>query len=371
VDIEAWLHALGLGQYAKVFADNDIDAETLKALTAEDLKDLGVASLGHRKRLSAAIADLAGGPVEPGPPAEGERRQVTVLFCDLAGYTELTRALGAETVHAVTERFFQLVDSLIERFGGAIDKHIGDCVMGVFGAPTAHGNDPERAVRAALAIREAVPALGADLGRPIGVHIGIASGQVVASGGVGHRAYSITGDSVNLASRLTDAAEVGTILISDAVRRLLGERVDCAELGALDVKGFAEPVRAWRLVDVGERAVPRPRPFVGRQAELRQFEAVLQACLETKSGQTVFVRGEAGIGKTHLVEEFRRWAEVEGFAAHTGLVLDFGAATGQDAIRSIVRSLLELPLGPATRRAPPWWSRRLPQGWSPETAPCS
>ena len=120
----------------------------------------------------------------------GERRQVTVLFCDLAGYTRLTHELGAEAVHDLTDRFFSLVDGLIERFGGTIDKHIGDCAMAVFGAPVAHGNDPERAVRAALAIRDAMPDLSRELGCDLNVHIGLASGQVVASGGAGHRRYS-------------------------------------------------------------------------------------------------------------------------------------------------------------------------------------
>ena len=130
-------------------------------------------------------ASARGQRPERDPSPEGERRQVTVLFCDLAGYTRLTHELGAETVHALTDRFFALTDGLIERFGGAIDKHIGDCVMAVFGAPVAHGNDAERAVRAALAIRAAVPGLGREVGREVGVHTGIASGQVVASGGGG------------------------------------------------------------------------------------------------------------------------------------------------------------------------------------------
>ena len=147
------------------------------------------------------------GSIGPEPWTEGERRHVTVLFCDLAGYTRLTHELGAEVVHELTDRFFATTDGLIERFGGSIDKHIGDCVMGVFGAPVAHGNDAERTVRAALAIRDAVPALSQEVGRKVGVHIGIASGQVVASGGAGFKTFSITGDSVNLASRLTDQAE--------------------------------------------------------------------------------------------------------------------------------------------------------------------
>ena len=371
MDVAAWLSALGLGEYARAFADNDIDAEILPTLGAEDLRELGVASLGHRKRLLAAITELsrgdgagarqqqrAAGRVPPAAalPAEGERRQVTVLFADLAGYTRLGRELDAEELHALLGRFFDLADRAIEDHGGTIDKHIGDCVMATFGAPLAHGNDPERAVRAALAIRDAMPAVAREVGRPVGVHIGIASGQVVASdtGSASHREYTVTGDSVNLASRLTDRAQTGEVLISDAVLRALADRLECAEAGDLAVKGFAEPVRAWHLL--GLRGVAEPggrRPFIGRRGELQQFKAALGACRDGGAGRTILVRGEAGIGKTRLVEEFQREAAGLGFAHHAGLVLDFGTGAGRDAVRSVVRSLLGVAPGaePAAVRA--------------------
>jgi class 3 adenylate cyclase len=260
VDVTAWLRSLGLERYAEAFRANDIDAEILLDLTAEDLVGLGVTSIGHRRKLLAAIAALRGSPApatdlptnERSAPAadaaaasplpEGERRQVTVLFADLSGYTALSRELDAEELHALAGRFFDTVDAVVEGYGGAVDKHIGDCVMAVFGAPIAHGNDPERAVRAALDIQRRVPALADARGRPLGVHIGVASGQVVASGtgSARHREYTVTGESVNLASRLTDAAQAGEVLISDAVHRALAERLACAEAGALVVKGFAE-----------------------------------------------------------------------------------------------------------------------------------
>jgi class 3 adenylate cyclase/tetratricopeptide (TPR) repeat protein len=288
------------------------------------------------------VADAGAPPFERTTTSEGERRQVTVLFCDLADYTRLTHELGAEAVHALTDRFFALTDGLIERFGGSVDKHIGDCVMAVFGAPVAHGNDAERALRAALAIRDAIPALGEEVGREVGVHIGIASGQVVASGGAGHRTYAITGDSVNLASRLTDAAPGGTILISEAVRRALAERLDCTERGVLEVKGFRDPVPAFELIGLHQAEAPTGRPFVGRHSELRQLEGALRACLDNAAGQAIYVRGEAGIGKTRLLEECQKRASAIGFASHTGLVLDFGTATGHDAIRELTRGLLGL-----------------------------
>jgi class 3 adenylate cyclase/tetratricopeptide (TPR) repeat protein len=346
MDVAGWLRGLGLEEYAPAFRDHAIDAEILPELTDEHLKELGL-PLGHRLKLlkaAAALRPAASSPAMPGaPPAvEGERRQVTVLFADLAGYTALTHDLGAEAVHALTDRFFGLADELIERFGGTVDKHIGDCVMAVFGAPVAHDNDPERAVRTALALRDAVPELGRELGHDLAVHIGIASGQVVASGGRGHRTYGITGDSVNLASRLTDSAEAGTILISDAARRLVGDRVRCADVGMITVKGMRDPVRAFRLIGLDAADAAAPRPLVGRQAELRQFEGALQACLGGGAGQALYVRGEAGIGKTRLIEEFQGAARAAGFACHGALVLDFGTGTAGDAIRTLAAGLLGL-----------------------------
>jgi class 3 adenylate cyclase/tetratricopeptide (TPR) repeat protein len=280
---------------------------------------------------------------------------VTVLFCDLVGYTRLSRQLDPEEVHGLLERFFARVDGIIQSFGGTVDKHMGDCVMAVFGAPVAHGNDPERAARAALAIRDAMPSLSTQVGRTVAVHIGLASGQVVASGtgSEAHRTYTVTGDSVNLASRLTDRAGSGEILISDTVRRLLPPRFVCSAAGALEVKGLTEPVVAWNLGGLRDEAEPRGQAFVGRRTEVAQFEGALQACLDVGSGQAVHLRGEAGIGKTRLLEELQRRAAARGFACHTGLVLDFGTATGQDAVRALVRSLLGLRAGsePAASQA--------------------
>ena len=226
--------------------------------------------------------------------------------------------------------------------------------MAVFGAPVAHGNDAERAVRAALAIRDAMPELTASSACDLAVHVGVACGKVVASdtGSAGHREYTVTGDSVNLASRLTDAATAGEILVSEMVHAELSGRLEAEAVGAVRIKGFDRPVRAWRLVAIGAHP-PDRRPLVGRRAEVRQFQAALQACREAGTGQTVHVRGEAGIGKTRLIEEFQRLARDAGFACHTGLVLDFGTGAGRDAIRTLVRSILGLAISSdlATTRA--------------------
>src|SRR5689334_19745435 len=334
MDVACWLRGLGLEQYAEAFRANDIDADILPELTADDLIGLGVPSIGHRRKLLAAIAALrsdpspADGQTDPAAtaaPPEPERRQVTVLFADLAGYTRLGATLDAEELHRLMGCFFDRVDRIVEDYGGTVDKHIGDCVMAVFGAPVAHGNDSERAVRAALALRDAMPEVSAGLARPVDVHVGIASGQVVASGtgSARHREYTVTGETVNLASRLTGTAARREILLSEQVHRLLGDRLRCEEIEALAVKGYAEPVRAWRLLALGD-AVER-RPLAGRRGELRRFRAALAACRDTGRGRAIHVRGDAGIGKSRLLEEVGDAARGLGFLCHTALVVDFGA----------------------------------------------
>jgi class 3 adenylate cyclase len=187
MDVEAWLRGLGLEEHAKAFAENGVDSALLPELTNEDLKDLGVDRLADRKRLLKAVAGLTEddgrSQAKPSPTVvpEGERRQVTVLFADLTGFTRLSSELGAEETHGLLNRFFEKVDGVIEGYGGTVDKHIGDNVMAVFGAPVAHSDDPERAVRAALEIHEAMAVLSEDLSRDLSAHIGIACGQVVAS----------------------------------------------------------------------------------------------------------------------------------------------------------------------------------------------
>src|SRR5262249_2566816 len=151
-----------------------------------------------RLRAGTGPADTLVGP----GAAEGERRQATVLFADLSGSTAMGRELDAEEMHAVLGQYFGSVDRIVEQHGGHGGKHVGGCVMAVFGAPRAYGNDAERAVHAALAIRDAMPALSRTLPRPISVHIGIAGGQVVASktGSATYSEYTVTGETVNLAS---------------------------------------------------------------------------------------------------------------------------------------------------------------------------
>ena len=230
--------------------------------------------MGALRKLLAAIEELesAGPNSQPAPEEpQGERRQVTVLFADLSNFTGLSNDLGAEATHVLLNRYFETVDGIVEGYGGAIDKHIGDNVMAVFGAPIAHSNDPERAVRAALDIHEGMKGLSDELGRPLTAHIGIASGQVVAcgTGSDAHREYTVTGETVNLASRLQDQAKAGETLISGSVRLTVSDVADCVAFGEVEVKGFSEPMPVWGLAGLRATcAAAQVTPFAGRRSRI-------------------------------------------------------------------------------------------------------
>jgi class 3 adenylate cyclase/tetratricopeptide (TPR) repeat protein len=350
VNVAAWLNGLGLGQYAQAFAENHIDVEALRGLAADDLKELGVASLGHRKRILAAIATLRGEASQGtggAPGAAAERRQVTILFADLCGFTALTRSIDVEELHDLVGRFTALVDHVIEEYGGSVDKHVGDAVMALFGAPIAHGDDPVRAARAAVDIHAAVEALGVQLGRRLDAHIGIANGEVVAGGLArsGQSEYTVLGNSVNLAARLQAIARPGETIVSETVRQALAGIAECETMGEAALKGFDKPVRAWRVRSISSVPSTPRTPFVGRQAELAQFAGIIDACSEGRFGQTILLRGEAGIGKTRLLGEMIGLAAARGFAVYRALVLDFGVGRGRDPIRALVRSLLAIEPG--------------------------
>lgn len=291
------------------------------------------AECGAKLGASAAIV----GSKAPG----GERRQVTILFADITGYTRMSSELDPEELHALLERYFRMVDGLIRDFGGTVDKHIGDAVMGVFGAPVSHGNDPERAVRAALKIHQGMQVLSGELGRSLSVHIGIANGEVVAgsSGSDVHREYTVLGDAVNLASRLDGLAGAGETVVSSGIYRALTTLVDATSAGEVTVKGLAEPVRVYKVRSIGDAQPEFRSPLVGRSEELAAFADALHSAAGGH-GAVLHVRGEPGVGKTRLLAEMKARAKGLGFACHTGLVFDFGTARGQDAIRSLARSLL-------------------------------
>ena len=305
---------------------------------------------GKGLRSDQAAVDQAGqnaGKLSAGD-VEAERRQVTILFADLSGFTNLSVTQSQENLHRVMHRYFEEVDEVVVNYGGTVDKHIGDAVMALFGAPITHDNDHERAIHSALDIHARLEALSQELGIELKAHIGIASGQVVASGigSASHSEYTVLGESVNLAARLVDLAKPDETLISDTVCQALLHLLSVESIGGVKVKGIEDAVDVWRLLGLkGEGAAQSTTPLFGRQRELHQFKGILDNFNELKSGQAIYVRGTAGIGKSRLVEEFSRLATAEGFTCHSALVLNFGVGNERHCIRMLLQSLLNLAPG--------------------------
>ena len=237
MDVAEWLRGLGLEHYAPAFRANDIDGEVLRRLTAEDLRELGVTSIGHRRRLLDGIALLADGGVSPEPAAsaaspDAERRQLTVMFCDLVGSTALAARFDPEDLREIVGAYHRAVAATVARFAGFVAKYMGDGVLVYFGYPEAHEDDAERAVRAGLAVIAAVARL--DAAEPMAVRLGIASGLVVVGDLIGEgaaRERGVVGETPNLASRLQALAEPNSVIVADATRRQLGALFDVDDLG--------------------------------------------------------------------------------------------------------------------------------------------
>ena len=329
------------------------------ALGAKFCIECGAPAQGIASTAAAAAVAADGPRTDRDDPANSDatsadRRQAVVLFADITGYTELCARSDPEQVQDMLGRFFDAMDKVVESCGGRVFDRAGDAIMAVFGAPIAHGNDAQRALRAALDMHAAASTVSGCDGKPLRLHIGVASGEVVAAviTGGGKGKYSVTGDTVNLASRLDALAEAGETVISDALYREAAGFVVAEALGEKTVKGFSTPVAVWRVLGMRQVSSERMR-FVGRQAELRQLLGALDAVRETGVGGTILVRGDAGIGKSRLLDEFRMRAGEQGFATIAGHVLDFGVGRGQDAIPTVLRALLDVsPLDDEpTRRA--------------------
>jgi class 3 adenylate cyclase len=254
MDVAEWLRGLGLQQYMPAFRDNDIDGEVLRRLTADDLRELGVASIGHRRRLLDAIAALGDGQhptqISPAPSpspavtAEAERRQLTVMFCDLVGSTELSARIDPEDLRDVIGAYHRTVARVVAEFDGFVSKYMGDGVLVYFGYPQAHEDDAERAVRAGLGAIEAVSRLDIQSVK-LRTRVGIATGLVVVGDLIGEgpaQEQSVVGETPNLAARLQALAEPNTVVIAAGTRRLVGDLFEYRDLGAIEVKGIAAPV---------------------------------------------------------------------------------------------------------------------------------
>jgi class 3 adenylate cyclase/predicted ATPase len=328
MDIGGWLRGLGLERYERAFRENEIDLRVLPELTADDLKELGVAAIGHRRLLLKAIADLAAGAgraaAEDVPaaspasaPAEAERRQLTVMFCDLVGSTPLSTRFDPEDLREIVGAYHRCVTDTVGRFGGFVAKYMGDGVLIYFGYPEAHEDDAERAARAGLAVIDAVGRLATQ--EPLNVRIGIATGLVVVGDLIGAGAAQergVVGETPNLAARLQALARPGTLVVADSTRRQIGTLFEIEDLGPQPLAGFAEPQTAWRVV--GESGVvsrfealrSEATPLVGRDEEL---DLLLRRWRQAKSGEgrVALVSGEPGIGKSRLTAALSQRIETE------------------------------------------------------------
>ncbi len=319
MDVAAWLRSLGLERYEAAFRDNEIDGTVLPSLTAEDLKDLGVGIVGHRRKLLDAIAalgaDVSGKPPPPDvvPVTDrnakdaAERRQVTVMFSDLVGSTALAARMDPEDLREIISAYQKCVAETVQRYEGFVARYMGDGVLVHFGYPRAHEDDAERAVRAGLELVTAVTALNSPA--PLQTRIGIATGIVVVGELIGSgeaQERAIVGKTPNLAARLQGIAKANMVVICDSTRRLLGNLFELEDLGPTDLKGITDPTRAWAALRAGSAEgrfeamhAAGLTALVGREEE---SELLLRRWSKAKAGegQVVLLSGEAGIGKSRL-----------------------------------------------------------------------
>ena len=320
MDVDAWLSSIGLEQYADAFRANAIDFSVLPDLTDQDLEKLGVL-LGHRRKLLRAIADLApaakgrsadaAAPTAAPRPADiAERRQLTIMFCDLARSTELSTRLDPEDMREIISAYQRCCADLISKAGGFVARYVGDGVLVYFGYPQALEHDAERAVRAGLSLAEAVPKLKTAAGIALEVRIGIATGLVVVGDLIGTgmtREHEVVGETPNLAARLQALAEPGAVVISSSTRGLTGGLFDYSDLGAAALKGFADTVQAWQVLGASaaesrfEALRASTTPLVNRFEEI---DLLLRRWERAKAGEgsVVLISGDPGIGKSRIAE---------------------------------------------------------------------
>jgi class 3 adenylate cyclase/predicted ATPase len=323
-ELKRWLDQLGLSEYAEAFAKNHVNFELLTSLTADDLKDVGVASVGHRRRLLNAITALSANkdtqdPVQYLPDAQtvalqkdrqAERRQLTVMFCDLVGSTALSQKLDPEELSEIIKTYQNTVADQVARYEGHVAKFMGDGVMALFGYPQAHEDDAERAILSALSVVDALSRLEPVGEEKLQVRIGISTGDVVVGDLVGEGAAqeeAVVGDTPNLAARLQDVALSGQVVIDPTTQRLTKRAFTLEKLGSRALKGFQSEIPIWCVS--GERQSSKDlessqsnslSDFIGRQHELGLLIERWQTA-QAGEGQVVLLSGEAGIGKSRLI----------------------------------------------------------------------
>jgi class 3 adenylate cyclase/predicted ATPase len=334
MDVGGWLRRLGLEQYEASFRENKIDDTVLPRLTAEDLKDLGVGFVGHRRKLLDAIAALRAQVSAPAPSLSdaplaidnaakdtAERRQVTVMFSDLVGSTALSARMDPEDLREVISAYQRSVAETVGRFGGFVAKYMGDGVLVYFGYPQAHEDDAERAVRAGLALIDAVDQL--QTSERLRVRIGVDTGLVVVGDLVGSgeaQERGVVGETPNLAARLQAIGEPNTIVVGPTTRHLLGELFEYRDLGTVAVKGFPQPVQVYQVL---RSSAVESRfeafhsagltPLVGREEEI---ELLLRRWQRATSGegQVVLLSAEPGVGKSRLAAALQEKFQAEPYS---------------------------------------------------------
>jgi class 3 adenylate cyclase/tetratricopeptide (TPR) repeat protein len=319
-DVAGWLEGLGLGKYAKVFEENEIDFEALPHLTDRTLEQIGL-PVGARVKLLAAISGLASLP--PSAPAQkreertpGERRQITVMFCDLVDSTRLARGLDPEDLRSVMQTYQRTCKAVIERCQGHVAQYLGDGVMAYFGWPAAHEDAAERSVRAGLEIVDAVHAIEGP--EPLSVRVGISTGVVVISEtGDPSNPFGAVGETPNMAARLQSFAAPNTVVIGEATSRLISGRFDLDAIEPQYLKGVADPIQVFRVRRARDDSIrfqatraAALTPLVDRRTELALLQ---ERWLDAKDGegQVVFVSGVPGIGKSRIVHELQQWIGAE------------------------------------------------------------
>lgn len=324
-EVREWLVSLGLAQYADTFDENAIRWDVLSDLDHDILKDIGVLAAGDRVRILKAVAALQAeneptGLTSLAPPAvrsiaggDAEHRQLTVMFCDLVGSTELSQTYDPEQLRELNRTYQDAAKAAIEKFDGYVARYMGDGVLAYFGYPKAHEDDAEQAVRAGLELTTSLSRL--DTFTELSARVGIATGPVIVGDLIGDGASqesAVVGETPNLAARLQGIAEPDSVVISDSTHALLLGLFDCADLGAQRLKGFSDLHRPWRVM--GERSSNSRfealhsealTPFVGRASELGLLVDRWETAVAGE-GQVVLLEGEPGIGKSRLADEFRR-----------------------------------------------------------------
>ena len=316
MDVAAWLRGLGLERYETAFRDHEIDWVVLPQLTSADLKEIGVVAIGHRRMLLGAIAAI-GATVTAA--CEAERRQLTVMFCDLVGSTQLAARLDPEDFREVITAYHRAVADVVGGFDGFVAKYMGDGVLAYFGYPRAHEDDAEHAVRAGLGAIEAVGCLDVKSVK-LQARVGIATGLVVVGDLIGEgsaQEQSVVGETPNLAARLQALADPDAVVIAAATRRLVADLFEYRDLGTVDIKGLADSVPAWQVL--------RPSAVASRFEALRgsaltgvvgrdeEIDLLLRRWARAKrgEGQVVLVSGEPGYGKSRIAAALEERIQVE------------------------------------------------------------